>query len=163
METARKIDFDDLKPEVQQIIAGLAATGEGGVEPDEHLKMLSQIYYFLKDETTEKIMLTDPRLKPLIPGVSPLIRTSRQDNAKIRAQAKLRWKRAVEMQLLVMPEHVSLSDLALADAMTTFGFAAIDDQDQGWRGKLSAEKVRTYKMEGSVERKKGWLERLGLR
>jgi len=76
---------------------------------------------------------------------------------------KLRWKIALRLQLLVLSTETKMSDLALFYSLVNYGFAAIDDQHMGWRGKLAAERVKTYKMEGASAKKRGWLERLGLK
>lgn len=164
---SEKINWDDLSPEAQQaLVEVLRGSEAGGVSPTEFQQMLGQVYYFLKDDVIERLFIGkdgDERLKSLLPGISHLIRTSRQDDDRIRAQMKLRWKRALRLQLLVLPEEVKMSDLALFDTLVNFGYSAIDDQKMGWRGKLAAERVKTYKIEGATSKRKSWLERFGFR
>lgn len=133
------------------------------VSPTEFQQMLGQIYFFLKDDIVDDQIKKDKRLTALYPTLSPLIRTSRQDDQRARAQAKLRLKRALRFALFVAPEETTFKDMALFDALTNFGYSAIDDQKNGWRGKLAAERVKVTKIEGVQPVKRGILERLGIR
>lgn len=161
-EDKAKLAWESLDPETKQMITEVTSGAERGeVTPLEQQAMLGQLYYFIKDDVVEKMMNEDERLKPLLLGVSHLIRTGRQDDDRIRAQMKLRIKRAARLQLLVLNEEVKMDDLALFDGFVNYAYSAIDDQRMGWRGKLAAERVKTYKIEGIGARQKGILERLG--
>jgi len=162
-----KIDFSKLDPETQEFLrAYLAQEGAseaGEVTPTEFQAMMGQIYYFLKDELVQREFQIDDRLKPLLIGISHLIRTSRLDNPTKIEEMKLRWKRAVRLNLMVLNTTRKMSDMALFDVLVNFGYSVIEDQRQGWRGKLAAERVKTYKIEGGTPKKRGILGWLGLR
>jgi len=165
---SEKIDFDKLPPETQEIVrAALQTEGAteaaGQVSPTEFQSMMGQIYYFVKDDVAEKLIWDDERLKPLLIGLSHLIRTSRLDNENKIAEMKLRWKRAVRLQLMVLNKERKMSDMALFDVLVNFGYTVIEDQKQGWRGKLAAERVKTYKIEGGTQKRRGLLSWLGIR
>lgn len=162
---SEKIDWESLTPEQQEILrAALHREGMSGAEitPTEEQMMLGQIYYFIKDDVIEEVMVKDERLKPLMAAVSHLVRTSRLDDERKVREMKLRWKRALRLQLLILNKEENMSDLALFDAMVNYGYSAIEDQHEGWRGKLAAERVKTYKIEGAEKKKKGVLSWLGL-
>ena len=139
------------------LLQGILANEAQQVTPEEFQTMMAQIYYFLKDDVVLKMFWEDPRLKPLIPAVSHLIRTSRLDKDRNIMEMKLRWKRAVRLQLFVTGTTRKMSDMALFDVLVNFGYSVIEDQRRGWRGKLTAERVKTYKIEGGAAKRKKFL------
>lgn len=133
------------------------------VSPTEMQQLMGQIYSFLYDDEVNDIIRHDKRLRALYPAVSPLVRTGRQDNSTERAMAKLKFKRALRFAFFIAPEETSFEDMVMFDTFNIFGYSAIDDQNQGWRGKLAAERVKVTKIEGVRPVKRGIWERLGIR
>lgn len=133
------------------------------VSPTEFQQMLGQIYFFLIDDKVNDIITLDKRLRALYPAVSPLVRTGRQDDNAARNQSKLKFKRALRFAFFIAPEETSFEDMVMFDTFNIFGYSAIDDQKNGWRGKLAAERVKVTKIEGVQPVKRGILERLGIR
>jgi hypothetical protein len=128
--------------------------------PDEQAQVLGHAYYLLKDEQTMALLLGDPQLTILLPALSHLVRTSRKDKHGIEL-AKLHWRRALRIQLLVK-QRPALVNVARYDSWLIFGYTALDDTLEGWRGKLITERIKTYKIENAQTKTGGlfgWLKR----
>jgi hypothetical protein len=121
--------------------------------PEEEQQMMAQIYYLIKDPIVQKMLLDDPNMKALLPALSHLIRTSNLDKNTVTL-LKLRWKVACRLQLLIK-QKPDLVSLAKFQAWVMFGYAALEDTINGWRGRIVTERQRIYKVEsGNRQRKK---------
>jgi hypothetical protein len=108
---------------------------------------MAEIYYLLKDDVLDaEFFLKNPAMRDLLPALSHLLRTSNVQDKNVIDEMKLRWKRACMIQVMVM-QPSSLANQALLDAMLNFGYAAIEDLRDGWRGRLVTEKIKVFKME----------------
>ena len=130
------------------------------VTTEDYYQYMGQIYYLVKDEEVMSLLREDPDLKQLIPALSHLLRTSNITDKNIIKGMMLRWKRACRNQLLVSksPNLVSQSKF---DAWVNYGYAAIQDTIDGWRGRLVTERIKTYKIETNQAKKGFWSNLLG--
>ena len=129
------------------------------VTQEDYYQYMGQIYYLVKDEEVLSQIRDDPNLKVLMPALSHLVRTSNFTNKTEIKAMKLRWRRACRVQLMVMNSPDLISQ-AKFDVWTNFGFAAIEDAVEGWRGRLVTERIKTYKIENIGSQKKGILQRI---
>ena len=131
---------------------------EEGVLPAEQAYLLSQIYYLLKDDLVLNEIVNDKDYRKLLPGLSHLNRTSNTDKRSAKL-GKLRLKRAIDLILMTKDEaDITCGEAVKVDALLTFIDAANDDRVSGWRGKLTTERIRTYKVEsGSGGKKRKWI------
>jgi hypothetical protein len=118
---------------------------------DDWYQFMGQIYYLVKDDETFQELRDDSDLKVLMPTLSHLLRTSNLDKKTIK-EMKLRWRRAVRLQLLCK-KNPTLVSQAKFDAWVNFGYAAIEDAKEGWRGRLVTERIKTYKIEMGSKRR----------
>lgn len=124
-----------------------------GVTPDEFAIMLAQTHYLLRDEDIMKVVQSDPRLTKLVAHLSHMLRTTRIDDRTTLKRMKLRWRIACRLELLILAENPA--SLAEYYCWVNYGEGVIEDTWQGWRGKLTTERIRTYKIErGAPKRKK---------
>ncbi len=129
----------------QEILDEAVRGAEGQpVSPDETSEMLGQLYYLLKDEQALSMLLGDEHLRHLLPSVSHLSRTSIADDKSIML-AKLHFRRA--LRLAIAKKGTTLQNLSAFDSWLNYGYAAIDDRNKGWRGRLATERIKTYKFE----------------
>jgi hypothetical protein len=145
---------------VDPLLAELIRTGEmQNVTTEDYYQYMGQIYYLVKDEETQNILRNDPKMAVLMPALSHLVRTSNfTDKTMIKAMM-IRWRRACRLQLMVN-QSPNLASQARFDTWVNFGFAAIMDAVDGWRGRLVTERIKTYKIESSGGKSKGILARL---
>lgn len=142
-----------------EVLARIAASGEmQSSTMEDYYQYMGQIYYLVKDEEVMEQIRSDPALKVLLPALSHLLRTSHFSDKIVIKEMKLRWRRACRIQLMVM-NSPKLINQAKFDAWVNYGYAAIEDAVDGWRGKLVTERIKTYKIEGTPQ-KKGVLSRL---
>lgn len=134
-----------------QVLDSVVRSGEMQPSQDEMASMLGQVYYLLKDDETFQLLREDPDMKNLMPMLSHLLRTSNLDKKTIEI-AKLRWRIACRLVLLCQKEAV-LVNVAKFNAWLVFGYAAIEDAKEGWRGRLVTEKIKTYKVETQAQRR----------
>lgn len=123
--------------------------------PDELQVYMGQVYHLLKDDEVMKLVKDDEDLTPMLPTISHMLRTSNLDK-KTRFVMKLRARRALRLQLMVL-KTPNLVSQAKFDSWLNFIFAAIDDTDAGWRGKLVTERIKSYKVEMSGAGRKKFL------
>jgi hypothetical protein len=125
------------------------------VTTEDYYQYMGQIYYLVKDEEVFALMRSDPDLKELLPALSHLLRTSNITDKNVIKAMMLRWRRACRIQLLVnkTPQLVSQAKF---DAWLNFGYAAIQDAIEGWRGRLVTERIKTYKIETGKTKKSIW-------
>lgn len=128
------------------------------VTQEDYYQYMGQIYYLVKDEETQQLLRNDPQMIPLMPALSHLVRTSNFTDKKIIAAMMLRWRRACRIQLMVM-NSPKLASQAKFDAWVNYGYAAIQDAIEGWRGRLVTERIKTYKFESGAK-PKGIVDRL---
>jgi len=135
------------------------AQGEasGTVMPDEFAIIMGQVHYLFKDDDVIDLIKENPALKRLIPALSHMIRTSRIDDPRTQMEMKLRWRRALRLQMLVLGEEANMRSMAAFDALCNFGYAVIEDARNGWRGRLVTERIKTYKFEGTPPKRKKFL------
>ena len=150
---------EETDTETEEILKGSIAQSEGqyapgDVSPDEFSRIMGQIHYFLTDDIVTKLAYNDSRVKKLLPVLSHLVRTSRCHNEKRLYEMKLRWRIACRLELLILPENPA--SMGEFHSWLTYGYTVFEDMREGWRGKLAAERVRTYKIEtgGPKQRKK---------
>jgi hypothetical protein len=129
------------------------------VSQEDYYQYMGQIYYLVKDEETQALIREDPSLKVLLPALSHLLRTSNFTNKTEIKGMKLRWRRACRVQLMVM-NSPNLISQAKFDVWVNFGYAAIEDAVEGWRGRLVTERIKTYKIETVGSQRKGILQRI---
>lgn len=129
------------------------------VTQEDYYQYMGQIYYLVKDEETQALIRDDPSLKVLLPALSHLVRTSNFTNKTEIKAMKLRWRRACRVQLMLM-NSPNLVSQAKFDVWVNFGYAAIEDAVEGWRGRLVTERIKTYKIESIGSQKKGILSRI---
>lgn len=123
------------------------------VTQQDYYQYMGQIYYLVKDEETQQQMRQNVNLKPLIPAVSPLVRTSNVTDKNQKERMKIRWRRGLRIQLMVM-NSPNLMSQAQFDSWTNYGDAAYEDMDSGWRGRLVTERIKTYKVETTAPPRK---------
>lgn len=128
------------------------------VTTEDYYQYMGQIYYLVKDEETQQLLRSDPKMMYLMPALSHLLRTSCITDKTVIKEMKLRWRRACRIQLMVC-QTPKLVSQARFDAWLNFGNAAIEDTRDGWRGRLVTERIKTYKIESGGQ-KKGWLSKL---
>lgn len=140
---------------VQDDILARVIAGESmrQVTTEDYYQYMGQIYYLVKDEETQQLLRSDPAMKVLMPALSHLLRTSFISDKLVIKEMKLRWRRAVRIQLMVMKSPKLVSQ-AKFDAWINFGNAAIEDAVGGWRGRLVTERIKTYKVESSAPPRK---------
>lgn len=119
--------------------------------PEDWLQYLGQIYYLVKDYETFQQLRDDPDMKVLMPTLSHLLRTSYLDKHTINVM-KLRWRRACRLQLLC-GKNPTLMNQAKFDAWVNFGYAAIEDAREGWRGRLVTERIKVHKIETRTKKR----------
>jgi hypothetical protein len=143
---------------VQDEILARIVAGEAmkQVTTEDYYQYMGQIYYLVKDEETQTILRTDPNMKVLMPALSHLLRTSNFTDKLVVKEMKLRWRRACRIQLMVM-NSPNLVSQAKFDCWCNFGYAAIEDAVEGWRGRLVTERIKTYKVESTTPQRKKWL------
>jgi hypothetical protein len=142
-----------------ELLARIAQSQEmQQVTTEDYYQYMGQIYYLVKDEEVMALLRDDKDLKDLMPALSHLVRTSNITDKNIVKGMMLRWRRACRIQLLVnkTPKLVSQAKF---DAWVNYGYAAIQDAVDGWRGRLVTERIKTYKIEGGSQ-KKGLLDRI---
>jgi hypothetical protein len=125
---------------------------------EDYMNALLQVYYLVKDEQVITLMQKDSLLAPLLPMISHLNRTSNMGKTEIEI-CKLRSTIALRLQLLVK-EKPTLVSLGKFYAWRNYMSGVYEDTREGWRGRLSTEKIKTYRIE-SGERKRSRF--LGLR
>lgn len=130
------------------------------VTTEDYYQYMGQIYYLVKDEEIISLLREDADLKQLMPALSHLLRTSNITDKNIIKAMMLRWKRALRIQLLVQKSPKLVSQ-AKFDAWTNYGYAAIQDTIEGWRGRLVTERIKTYKIETNQAKKGFWSNLLG--
>lgn len=123
------------------------------VTQQDYYQYMGQIYYLVKDEETQQLLRNDPNMKVLMPALSHLLRTTNITDKVQLLKMKIRWRRAVRLQLMVMNSPKLISQ-AKFDAWVNFGEAAIEDTNAGWRGRLVTERIKTYKVETSSPQRK---------
>lgn len=121
---------------------------------DEFAVMLGKIHYLYKDDEVLELMEMNDRLKQLRPAISHLTRTTRIVDDKTIRLLKLRWRRALRLQLLVLGGRNDVRSQAIFDAWLNYGYAAIEDTRKGWRGKLCTETIRKYEISGAEKQRK---------
>lgn len=131
------------------------------VTMEDYYQYMGQIYYLVKDEETQALLRDDPDLKELMPALSHLLRTSNFTDKNVVKEMKLRWRRACRIQLMVKKTPRLVSQ-AKFDAWVNFGYAAIEDAVDGWRGRLVTERIKTYKIETGSQPKSWWRRMLGM-
>lgn len=136
-----------------RIVAGEAMKQ---VTTEDYYQYMGQIYYLVKDEESQAILREDPNMRVLLPALSHLIRTSNFTDKLVIKEMKLRWRRACRIQLMVM-NSPNLVSQAKFDVWVNFGYAAIEDARDGWRGRLVTERIKTYKVESSAPQRKKFL------
>lgn len=134
-----------------QILDSVVRAGEMMPSQDEQAAMLGQVYYLLKDDEVSAILRGSPDLVCLIPFFSHLSRTSNLDKKTVE-MLKLRLKMALRLVLLCQREP-NLVNVALYNALLAYGYAALEDGIQGWRGRLCTEKIKTYKVETQAQKR----------
>lgn len=145
-----------------EVLARLAASQEmQQVTMEDYYQYMGQIYYLIKDEETQQLLRDDPDLKELMPALSHLLRTSNFGTDKnVIKEMKLRWRRACRIQLMVKKTPRLVSQ-AKFDAWVNFGYAAVEDAREGWRGRLVTERIKTYKIETGTKPKGFWSKIFG--
>lgn len=118
---------------------------------EDWIQYLGQIYFLVKDPETFLLLYEDPAMKPLMPTLSHLVRTSYLDKKTITVM-KLRWRRALRLQLLCQ-KNPTLVSQAKFDSWLNFGYAAIEDAREGWRGRLVTERIKVHKIETSAKKR----------
>lgn len=116
---------------------------------------IGQIYYLVKDDEINQQLKTDPAMRPLMPVLSHLLRTSNLDDKTIKI-AKLRWRIACRLQLLCQKNPTVVS-LAKFNSWLIYGYAALEDAKRGWRGRLVTEKIKTYRVEVGEQKRRRFL------
>ena len=126
------------------------------VTQKDYYQYMGQIYYLVKDEKVQQLLREDPNMRVLMPALSHLLRTTNITDKNELLRMKLRWRRSVRLQLMVMnsPDLVSQAKF---DAWVNFGIAAVEDTNAGWRGRLVTERIKTYKIETSTPQRKKFL------
>jgi hypothetical protein len=115
--------------------------------------MMGQMYYLAKDEEISKLVAEDPSLKALTPTLSHLLRTSNLDKDTIK-EMKIRWRMACRLQILI-GRNPDLGSYSKYQSWVNFGYAAIEDTKEGWRGRLLTERIKIMKVEmGQPRRRK---------
>jgi len=127
---------------------------------EDYYQYMGQIYYLVKDEETQALLRDDTDLREIMPALSHLLRTSNFTDKAVIKEMKLRWRRACRIQLMVK-KSPSLVSQAKFDAWVNFGYAAIEDAVEGWRGRLVTERIKTYKIETGSTKKGFWSSLLG--
>lgn len=127
---------------------------------DEMLSQLQQSYYLQIDDMTLQQYMSDPQLKYLQPAFSHLNRTSKIPETKtlhnLAAMARLDIEYILLLHELNMPEdEMELVGWAKLEALRIFGLSSVNDQIDGYRGKLVTEKIKTIKVELAGQKKKG--------
>jgi len=146
--------MSELDPERKAELIALAQSDSGGqTSPDDFSVMMAQTHYLMKDDDITDMIKRNKHLRKLMPALSHLLRTTRINDRKILTIMKLRWKRAVRYELFIMSDKPA--SMAEFDAWVNFGWAAIEDTFQGWRGNLVTIRQRVFKLEGGA--KKGGL------
>lgn len=142
-------------PLLMQVVGADTAAmgGQTHVQPEEFAVMMAQTQYLLKDDDVTRLMLFNPYLIDLIPAYSHIIATSRLPDQVIK-EAKLRLRRALRLQLLVLPPVTNLQSQASFDAMLNFGYSRLEDARNAHRAKVVTERIRTYKIEGAEQKRK---------
>lgn len=145
---------------VDPLLAELIRTGElQQVTTEDYYQYMGQIYYLVKDEEVMQLIRADPKMMALMPSLSHLLRTSNFTDKRVIMEMKLRWRRACRIQLMLC-QSPNLVSQARFDAWVNYGYAAIEDAVDGWRGRLVTERIKTYKIEGAGSQKKGIIQRL---
>lgn len=152
----RAILTEELGRSFQEGVMGteIGSEGAGQITPDDFAVMLGQVHYLFKDDDVIKFLTEHPRLKKLLIGLSHMIRTSRLDNKRVIEEMKLRWKIALRLEILILNKEKDTKSVALFQLLVNYGYAAIEDARNGWRGKLVTEKIKTYRFEGAAKKKK---------
>lgn len=122
---------------------------------------LADMHYLVADKFVERLLGDDERTKALRVGTSALVRTSKKSK-KARRIAKHQWNISCTVSLLAM-RRPQLVDLALYNNLKIFGHSAIDDTDEGWRGLLVTNKMRTIRLERGESKRRGLFGFLGVR
>ena len=129
------------------------------VTTEDYYQYMGQIYYLVKDEETQQLLRQDPKMLALLPALSHLLRTSNITDKKLLMELKIRWRRACRIVLMVS-QSPKLVNQARFDAFVNFGYAAIEDCREGWRGRLVTERIKTFKIETQNSGGKGILAKL---
>lgn len=122
------------------------------VAPQEFARMMAEAQYLIKDPDVMKEAKKDKRIKKLIASLSTMIRTTFITDKNTLKIMKARWRVACRLELLILPEEPA--SYGEFQSWLNFGEAVMDDAFNGWRGKLLAEKIRTYRIERSSAKRK---------
>ena len=141
--------------EVAADLAGKEIVSGGtGLTPEEMEQMQGAIHYLMVDDDVLEMLKSNPQLKMLIPAVSHMVRTANMSSRSIE-EAKIRYRIALRLQLLVMNKQKTMGSVALFQTLLIYGYAALEDATRGYRGRLVTERIKTIKIEGLQKAKKG--------
>lgn len=121
----------------------------GHTTPDDFAVMMAQTHYLLKDDDVLDVIKASPRLKRLMPALSHLLRTTNITDKKTIIEMKLRWKIAVRYELFLNSDEAA--SMAEYHAWVNYGYAAIEDTVKGWRGRLTTERIKAFKLENTAK------------
>lgn len=147
---------EEIDPEAvrQRVIAGeIDRDVADDIEPTDFAKMVGQIHYLYTDPKMTIILLRDPHTKPFYPLSSPVFRTGRLDNPTEIQILKREINIALRFELMVKSKEARLSEFY---ALKHFLHGCVEDRRNGWRGKLTTEKVKITKIEGTEKKRKKW-------
>lgn len=126
--------------------------GSQGVTPDEFSTMLAQAHELFHDDQITQLILSNPeRAAKLLPALSHMLRTTRITDRTTIEIMKLRWELTCRLTFLVSDEEGKVATSAEYYSWLNYGYAAIEDTWEGWRGKLVTERIRTYRIEGQAK------------
>lgn len=154
-------------PEQVEELGTVAALRSAFVEPQPTEQDYYTTYFLSNDAKVLELLLADedkirklPGYAGLIPSLSHLNRTGKL-SPRLRRINRLRFESQILFIEFDRDEDDKDADwFAMDQGMMIFGNVAMEDSDQGYRGKLLTENRRVTKLEGLQGGKVGVLDRI---
>jgi hypothetical protein len=145
----------EIRANLQRELASNETHPAGNIQsPEELQKELAQSYHLQYDDMTLSQIDEDPQLRYLLPALSPLNRTSKIPNKRLAEMARLDMEYVLLLHQFSLNEaDLDLHGWAKLESLRIFGLSSVNDQVDGYRGKLVTEKIKEVRV-GVVEKKK---------
>jgi hypothetical protein len=153
----KKNEMERMRQEVLSTLAEAESHPAANVQSDQELQRdLAQSYYLQVDDMTQKQIFDDPELRYLQPAFSHLNRTSRIPDKRLAEMARLDNEYILLLhEFGLMEASVDLHGWSKLEALRIYGQALVNDQLEGYRGKLVTEKIKEVRVRLEQKKKEG--------
>jgi hypothetical protein len=155
----KKQEVERILREIQGQVASAESHPAANVQSDLELQRdLAQSYYLQVDNLTLELIKSDPQLSYLVPAFSHLNRTSKIPDKRLAEMARLDIEYILLLhELNASEDELELSGWAKLEALRIFGLSSVNDQLEGYRGKLVTEKIKEVRVRLEQKKKEGIL------